>query len=175
MKKYFILFSLGLVLLFQSNEALALSCLPVDMYLEGVVGDEVTQVFIGTATAVKNHAQVVTVSKALQGWIAPEVWVQHPYSKDWQYFCSSGPSVEGKPTIFFTIFDQYSSRSVTQTLSLDSKEGKDFIAMIEKEKVDAGITEATKEERATELLATIKDLIGVLIQMIQELKYWESK
>ncbi len=175
MKKFLITISLVFAVLFQVNEAQALRCLPVDMYLDVVVGDETTQIFVGTATEVKNHTQVVTVSKVLQGWVAPQVWVNHPYSNDWQYSCSNGPAVVGKPTIFLTIMDQYNARSVTQTLALDSEEGKNLIAAIEKEKIDAGITDVTAEDRKGELMITIKELIGVLIQMIQEFKYWQSK
>ncbi len=174
MQKVFIVLSLAFVALFNVPHAQALSCLPVDMYLESVIGDETTQVFIGTATAVANHTQVVTVSKALQGWVAPQVWVEHPYSTDWQYFCSNGPAAKGKETIFLTMIDENSVRSVTQTLAADSVEGKDFIKMLEKENPDAGITEATPSDRSEELKQSIVDLMKVLVGMLRELAYWQS-
>lgn len=174
MKKGIIAFSLGLALLLPVAPVEALSCLPVADYLKTVVGDETTQVFIGTATAVENHTQVVTVTKALQGWVAPEVWVQHQYSTDWQYFCSNGPAAAGKSTIFLTTLDQYNARIVTQTIEVDSELGKDFIAQFAAAEVDAGITEATKEERVAEIKQTIADLLKAIINMLQELKYWQS-
>jgi hypothetical protein len=174
MQKVLIALSFGFVVLFQAPQAHALSCLPVDMYLDSVVGDDTTQVFIGTATEVKNHAQVVTVSKALQGWVAPQVWVEHPYSTDWQYFCSNGPAVKGKETIFLTMIDENNVRTVTQTVAVDSELGKDLIKMLEKESVDAGITEATSVERAEELKQSIVELLKVLVGMLRELAYWQN-
>ena len=44
MQKVFIVLSLAFVTLFNVPHAQALSCLPVDMYLESVIGDETTQV-----------------------------------------------------------------------------------------------------------------------------------
>jgi hypothetical protein len=169
--------ALGLALVFQGNIAsvYALSCLPTDMYLDTVVGDGTTQVFVGTATEVKNHTQVVTVTKALQGWVAPKVWVQHPWSSDWQYFCSNGPAKAGVPTVFLVTIDQYGSFTVSQTLPLDSDLAQGLIADIEdQDDVDAGITEATPEARASEMRQSIIDLMKALMSMIAELRYWKS-
>ena len=63
---------------------------------------------------------------------------------------------------------------MTQTLAADSEAGKDFITMIEKEHVDAGITEATPQERANELKQSIIDLMKVLVGMFRELAYWQN-
>lgn len=174
MQKVIIAFSLSLAFIFHATPAEALSCLPVDMYLDTVIGDETTQIFIGTATDVKEHTQVVTVTKALQSRMAPQVWVQHPYSKDWKYFCSNGPAKKGESTIFFTTIDAYGSYSVVQTLSVNSDIGKDFLKKIEGEEIDAGITEATPTDRASEMRQSIIDLIKALINMLTELRYWES-
>ena len=175
MKKIVVTLSLGLVILFQAPHAEALSCLPVDMYLESVVGDETTQVFIGTATEAKNHTQVVTVSEALQGWVGSKVWVEYPYSTDWQYFCSNGPATPGKTTVFITTFDQFGSQMVTQTLALDSDLSKDFVAMIEKKNLDAGINEVSAEGRAADVKQSIVDLLKVLVGKLQELKFWQNE
>ena len=173
--KKIILLSLSSLVIFLAPQAEALSCLPVDVYLEGVVGDDATQVFIGTATEVENHTQVVTVNESLQGWVAAELFVVHQYSDDWKYFCSNGPAVVGRETIFLTMVDQNSTRLVTQTLAADSKEGRDLIKMIKEEKVDAGITGATPAERASELRYSIIELIKVLVNMLLELKHLEGK
>jgi hypothetical protein len=174
MKKSIIAFSLGLALLLPVTSVQALSCLPVADYLETVVGDETTQVFIGTATAVENHTQVVKVTEALQGYVAPEVWVQHQYSTDWQYFCSNGPAAAGKSTIFLTTPNEYGARMVTQTIEVDSDSGKDFIAKFTAAEIEAGITEATEEERVMEIKQSIADLLKVVINLLQELRYWQS-
>lgn len=168
--------SLGFAFLFQASYASALSCLPIDMYLDTVVGDGTTQVFIGTATEVKNHTQVITVTKALQGWIAPKIWVTHPWSSDWQYFCSNGPAKPGVPTVFLVIIDQYGAFNVTQTLPVDSVLAKGLIADIEKANdVDAGITEATPADRVSELQQSIYDLMKVIINMFAEFRYWQNE
>lgn len=176
MRNSIIALSLAVVFLSNASNASALSCLPTDMYLDTVVGDGTTQVFIGTATAVKNHTQVVTVTKALQGWVAPKIWITHPWSSDWQYFCSSGPSKPGVSTVFLVTIDQYGAFTVTQTLPADSVLAKDLIADIEKaDDVDAGITEATPADRASELQQAIYDLMKVLLNMFAEFRYWQSE
>lgn len=178
MRKTIITLGLGLALLSSGvQNAHALSCLPIDMYLESVIGDETTQVFIGTATEVtKAHTQVVTVTKALQSWVAPKVWVEHPYSTDWKYFCSNGPAEAGEPTVFLTTLNEYGTYSVTQTLSPDSVEAKKLIKDLgNAEDAAAGITEATADERASEVLQTIQNVIKALINLFAEYRYWQSQ
>lgn len=168
--------SLAFAFLFQASYASALSCLPIDMYLDTVVHDGTTMIFVGTATEVKNHNQVVTVTKAIQGWVAPKVWATHPYSTDWQYFCSNGPAKPGVPTVFLVTISEYGAFTVTQTLSLDSDLAKDLIADIGKsDDVDAGITEATPADRASELQQSIYDLMKVIINMFAEFRYWQNE
>lgn len=172
------IFGFGLIIAFllSTSNVSALSCLPVDMYLDNVVGDETTQIFIGTATAVKNHTQVVTVSKAMQGWVAPSVWVAHPYSNDWQYFCSNGPAKVGESTVFLTTINEFGSYTVTQTLPENSSLAKNLIKNIEAEdEIEAGITESTPAERADSVRESIMNLIKALLSRLAELKYWESK
>lgn len=163
------------LLVLNAPEASALSCLPEDEYLETVVGDESTLIFIGTATEVKNHTQVVTVTKALQGWVAPSLWVEHPYSNDWEYFCSRGPAKVDEKTIFLTRVNEYGAFSVSQTLPVSSDLAITLIDDLADAGVDAGITEATPEARASELRDVISNLIKALLNMLAELKYWESK
>ncbi len=169
----------GQALFMGAGSAQALSCLPVDMYLNEVVKEETgeTLVFTGTATAVTaNHTQVVTVTEAHKGWVAPKVWVQHPYSTDWQYFCSHGPAKAGEPTVFLVRVDGTTGTfSVTQTLTVNSAEAKSFIQALEKEETDAGITEATAEDREAEVQNSIMNLLTQLLNLLQELKYWEGQ
>jgi hypothetical protein len=176
MKKSIIALSLALVFLSQAPSASALSCLPVDMYLDTVPTDETTFVFIGTATEVKNHTQVITVSESLKGWVAPQVWVTHPHSTDWGYFCSNGPAKAGEETIFLVNIDQYGRFNVSQTLDADSKMGKDFLEDIRSTPdVDGGITEVTTEDHVSEVRQMIYDLLKALTGMLTELHYWQSK
>ncbi len=161
--------------LLNTSSASALSCLPIDMYLNSVVGDETTQIFVGTASPEKNHTQVVTVTKPLQGWIMNTVFVQHPWSNDWHYFCSNGPPTPGAQTIFLATLDEYGSYSVTQTLPVDSEYAQDLIEALEDGGAKAGVTEETPEERAQSVRQSIIELIRVLITMLTELSYWESK
>ena len=175
MKKSIIALSLFSVMLLGAPQAQALSCLPVDMYLESVVEDDTTQVFIGTATEVKNHTQVVTVSKVLKGYVAEKVWVVHPYSTDWQYYCSNGPAPVGKATIFLTIYDENSAHSVTQTIAADSEQGKNLIATLVKENVEAGVVEVVAEDRVLELKRSIVELLQLLLNLFSEMQYWQSQ
>ncbi len=176
MRHSFIALAFALVLFGNVPSASALSCLPVDMYLDTVVENETTMVFTGTATEVKNHTQVVTVTEAHQGWVAPKVWVTHPWSSDWQYFCSNGPAKAGEPTVFLVTIDEYGSFSVTQTLPADSDLAKDLITELEKnDDVDAGITEVTPADRASEMRQSIVDLMKALMNMLAELRYWQSE
>jgi hypothetical protein len=146
------------------------------MYLDTVVGDGTTMVFTGTATEVKNHTQVVSVTKAHQGWVAPKVWVTHPWSTDWQYFCSNGPAKAGEPTVFLVTINEYGSFSVVQTLPANSDLAKELIANLEKnEDVDAGITEVSAADRASEMRQSIVDLMKALMNMLAELRYWQSE
>ncbi len=175
MKKNIIALSLAFAFLFQGTAAHALSCLPQDMYLETVIKEGVEQVYIGTATAVKNHTQVVTVTEALQGWVAPKVWVEHNYSDDWKYFCSNGPAKAGVPTIFISTINEFGTFTVQQTLTVDSAEGKAFLNALEKADVDAGITEATPLDRANELRDSFERIIKALKGMFEEWKYWNAE
>lgn len=68
MRKVVVIPALALVFAFMAAapQAHALSCLPLDMYLDTVVNEEggETLVFTGTATKVtKDHTQVVTVKR----------------------------------------------------------------------------------------------------------------
>ncbi len=175
MRKNIIALSLALAFLLPGSSAEALSCVPLDMYLESVIKDGEAHIYIGTATAVKNHTQVVTVTKPLQGWVAPKIWVEHNYSNDWQYFCSNGPSKAGKSTIFFSTINKYGTFTVQQTLDVDSTEGKAFLETIEKADIDAGITEAKPADRADEVRQSIDRLVKALLQMFEEWKYWHSE
>jgi hypothetical protein len=145
------------------------------MYLDTIPQDEMTQVFVGTATEVQNHTQVVTVSESLKGWVSSKVWVIHPWSSDWSYFCSSGPAKKGVKTVFITTIDQYGSYTVTQTLPYDSKLAKDLIADLKKAEVESGVTEATAEERAEAIRQSIFDVLKAVMNLLAELRYWQSE
>lgn len=180
MKKTIIALALAFALIAPAGGAHALSCVTLDMYLDHVLTDDTdgTFMFVGTATPVtKNHTQVVMVTKPLKGWVAPEMWIKHNWSQDWKYFCSNGPAKAGESTLFFVSIDPYGSFQGVQTLKADSAEAKAFIAKVEKKvpDTDRGITVATPADRATEVMDQIRILFEVILNMIQELNYWQSK
>jgi hypothetical protein len=178
MRKTILIAAIALMFSAGAPGAHALSCLPLDMYLDTVVAEESgeTFVFTGTATGVtKDHTQVVTVSEAHKGYVPSKVWVTHPYSTDWQYFCSNGPAKAGETTVFLVRIDAYGSWSVTQTLDADSAEAKDFVKELADAKTDAGITEATSRDRANEVLESIKGLLAALGNLFAEFRYWQSQ
>jgi len=157
--------------------AQALSCVPLDMYLDKVLEGEVdTFVFVGTATKVtEDHTQVVTVTEALQGYVAPELWVKHHYDDTWQYFCSNGPADAGESTVFFMMIDEYGSFTVLQTLDADSKEAKAFVAELKDKDVDAGITEAKPQDREAEVLSSIQNFFAAFANLLKEFRYWQGR
>ncbi len=176
MKKNIIAIGIGIMFLGSASSASALSCLPIDMYLDTVINDGSTSIFIGTASEVQNHTQVVTVTKALQGWVASKVWVTHPWSSDWNYYCSNGPAKAGESTVFLVILDEYGSYSVTQTLPVSSDLAQDLMKDLAKTKdVDAGITEATAEDHALAIRDSIVELLKALMNKFAELKYWQNE
>lgn len=176
--KYFLIAPLiALVFMASAPAAHALSCLSLDMYLDAVVHEEggETLVFVGTATEVtKDHTQVVTVTDAKKGWVMQKMWVTHPYSSDWKYFCSNGPAKVGTPTLFLTTINEYGSFNVVQTLDPNSAEAKAFLQKLADKETDAGITEATPTERAATVLESIKMLIAALGELLKEYAYWSS-
>lgn len=177
LKYFFAAPLIALVFLVSAPAAHALSCLSLDMYLDAVVKEEggETLVFLGTATEVtKDHTQVVTVTDAKKGWVMQKMWVTHPYSNDWQYYCSNGPAKAGTPTLFLTTINEYGSFNVVQTLDPNSTEAKTFLKKLTDENVDAGITEATSAERKATVLESIKTLIAALGELIKEYAYWSS-
>jgi hypothetical protein len=176
MRNVVITLSLALLVLAQAPSAHALSCLPIDMYLETTLSpDDGTFVFIGTATEVKNHTQVVTVTEAVKGWVPKNMWVTHQYSDDWKYFCSNGPAKPGVSTLFFVTIDDQSTWNVVQTIPVTEKLAKDFLADAHDADLDGGITEATAENRRDEMLESINALIKKILAMITEFKYWQSE
>jgi hypothetical protein len=177
MKKTILAFSLGLVLLAQASQVHALSCLPVDMYLDTVLTPEDgTFVFKGTATPMTaDHTQVVTITEAVKGWVPSKMWVTHNYSDDWKYFCSNGPAKVGEPTLFFATVDDYGTWQVVQTLPLTDTIAKTFLKEAADEDLEGGITEATAKARRDEMIDSIQTLIKKVMAMITELKYWETQ
>lgn len=176
MRKNIITFSLAFAFLFQAHSAAALSCLPVDMYLDTVLTEEDgTFVFKGTATAVKDHTQVITITDAVKGWVPEKMWVTHNYSDDWKYFCSNGPAKAGEPTLFFVTVDDVGNWQAVQTIPLTDTLAKDFLKDAGNADLDGGITETTPEQRRDEMRESISALIKKIIGMITELKYWQSQ
>lgn len=171
-------FALAFGLGFSAPDAHALSCVPTEMYLEGIVEDENDGTFVFTGAALKvteDHTQVVTVTEAHKGWVAPRVWVEHQYSDDWQYFCSNGPAKAGEPTIFLATVDAFGMFTVAQTLPASSDMAKDFIASLEEAGAEGDITEATPDERTSELMESVKRIIALLGNIFAELRYWQSQ
>jgi hypothetical protein len=176
MKRTLIVLSLAVAFMLQAPSAYALSCLPVDMYLESTLKeDDGTFIFKGTATEVQNHTQVVTVTESIKGWVPAKMWVTHNYSDDWKYFCSNGPAKAGVSTLFFVTVDDHGGWNVNQTIPLTDTLAKDFLKDADVADLDGGITETTPENRANEVMESIQNLIKVLVNLLTEYRYWQSQ
>lgn len=101
--------------------------------------------------------------------------MKHAYSTDWQYFCSNGPADAGEETVFLVTIGEYGTFNAVQTLDADSKEAKEFIADLEKNETDAGITDADPEDREAEVFASIQNLYTAFLELLRELRYWQSR
>lgn len=178
MKKTLI-FSLSLTLVLSAitaPTALALSCLPTDMYLKDVVGDDDVVMFTGTALeqmSEKNYtAEVIAVETVKQGYVGEKVFVYHEKDETWGYLCNAGPGKKGEKGFYVAVRDYAGKYNVTQRLIFTEK----FVAEVEKDLTEAKIVgekiEITKVDQMEQILTSIQSLYEQIKTLFKEYKYW---
>ncbi len=172
---------LGIVILSSvglAPTAQALSCLPTADYLQSVIGDEQTLVFIATSndrTDTNEYtSEVVSVDEALQGYVESELFVYHERHPDWNYLCNAGPQKEGSTGVYVVYRDEFGTHNVNQRLNLDEKITTDFISNLKDAKVEGQVSELSTTDQENRVMTSIIELINRIGKLLTELKYWQS-
>lgn len=182
MKKTLSTAVLGLALLGSvaaAPAAHALSCLPTADYLEGVINDGQTIVFIGTSVDRTDTdaytSEVISVTEALQGYVEAELFVYHEKHPDWNYLCNAGPQAEGSTGIYVVGRDSLGTYNVYQRLNPSEPIAQDFLEQLEEAEVEGMVSELTAVDQQNQILTTIGELIARIGKLLTELKYWQSQ
>ncbi len=157
----------------------ALSCLPTDMYLSSIIGDEETVVFIGTSVARTDTddytSEVVTVTEALQGYVEAQLFVYHERHSDWGYLCNAGPQAKGATGVYVAFRDSLGTYNVTQRLTLDEPITENFLSEIKAAEIEGGIGEITAIDQQNRAMTTIIELFSKISRLLTEFAYWKSQ
>lgn len=180
MKKVIITsFALVIMLSVGTERAAALSCLPVDMYLEEVVGDEEVVIFEATSLErIEENAhtiEVLKVTEAKQGWVEKELFAYHEKNEFWGYLCNNGPKAEGSTGLYIATRNDQGQYLVRQRLELTDPLVADLVADLETASIEGGISEISTEDRRYQIVSNIKDLIAQIHALLKEYSYWKSK
>jgi hypothetical protein len=161
-----------------AERAYALSCLPVDVYLKEVVGNDDIVIFEATSLdrieSTEHTAEVVKVTKAKQGWVEDIMFVYHPKHTDWGYLCNNGPKAEGTTGVYIAGRNEQNQYAVHQRLDLTDPLVKELEANLKTEKVEGGIGELTKTDRMNQIMTTINDLLAQITTLLKEYVYWKT-
>ena len=159
--------------------AQALSCLPTADYLETVIDDGETIVFIGTSVARTDTdlytSEVVEVTEALQGYVEEELFVYHQKHPDWNYLCNAGPQAKGSTGVYVVQRDALGQYNVNQRLTLTEPIAKDFLEQLEDASVEGMTSELTNTDQQNQIFTTIAELIERIGKLLVELKYWKNQ
>ncbi len=180
MKKILYSIPLLVIVMFSvtSEPAQALSCLPTDMYISSVIGNDETVIFAAKSNATietTNYtAEALTVITSYQGYMDGKVMVYHPKHSDWGYLCNSGPRGNNTEGVYIATRDHSGKYNVTQRLELNS----DLLPTIKdqlKDKEIAGeITPFNKTARIEQISTTIMDLLTEIMVLLKEQMYWRD-
>lgn len=160
--------------------AQALSCLPVDMYLKDVIGDENTVIFEGVATKQMEEtgytAEVVEVSKALQGYVEKEIIVYHEKDETWGHLCNNGPKKLGESGIYVAMRSNLGTYNITQRLAVNEDMADTLMELLADEEIVAGeVVELSPTDRMNQIMTTIVDLFGQITKLLKEYAYWKGQ
>jgi hypothetical protein len=182
MKKSLSLAMLSMVLLgavAHAPAAHALSCLPTAVYLESVIDDGSTIVFIGTSLSRTDTdsytSEVVEVTEALQGYVEEELFVYHEKHPDWNYLCNAGPQAKGSTGLYVVQRDSLGQYNVNQRLTLTEPVATNFLNDIEDANVEGMIAELSHTDQQNQIFTIIGELLERIGKLLGELKYWQSR
>lgn len=160
--------------------AQALSCLPVDMYLKEVVGDENIVIFVGEAIKQMEEdgytAEVVKVTEAKQGYVEEEIFVYHEKDETWGYLCNNGPKKVGDVGVYVAARSDLGTYNVHQRLEIGEDAAKTLDTLLEEEEVAVGeVVGLTATDRMNQIMTTILDLFGQITKLLKEYAYWKGQ
>lgn len=157
----------------------ALSCLPIDMYLNEVVGKENVVIFSGASlerTEGSGYtAERIQVDEVKQGYAEEQVFVYHQKDETWGYLCNSGPKEKGSKGVYITERDTYGKYNVTQRLETSDKLVSELYNKLEDEDVTGERVELSATDRANQIIGTISDLIRQISILLKEYAYWKEQ
>ncbi len=158
-------------------KAQALSCLPVDMYLKSVVGDETIVLFYGTAVdqifEEDYTAEVINVDSVKQGYVEETVFAYHQKDVTWGYLCNAGPGKKGEKGFYVAMRDTDTGKyNVTQRLATNDKLITTIEADLKQAEIVGERVELSTTDRMNQILTTIQDLYEQIQTLFKEYKYW---
>lgn len=179
MKKFFVAsLALTFILSAGTERALALSCLPTDMYLKDVVGNEEIVIFEATSLErieEKEHTvEVLTVTEAKQGWVEEKIFAYHEKSQDWGYLCNQGPQAEGSTSLYVAARNDQGQYSVYQRLELTDPLITSLEADLEAAEIEGGIGEISTNDRMNQIITGIQELFKQIGNLLKEYSYWRN-
>jgi len=157
----------------------ALSCLPTADYLDSIIDNGQTIVFIGTSlerTDTDSYtSEVVKVTEALQGYVEEELFVYHQKHPDWNYLCNAGPQANGSTGLYVVERDTLGQYNVSQRLTLTEPIATDFRKEITDTGVEGMISELTATDQQNQIYTILSELFQRMSKLLTELKYWQSR
>ncbi len=157
----------------------ALSCLPTADYLESIINNGETVVFIGTSLARTDTdsytSEVVSVTKAVQGYVEEEIFVYHEKHPDWNYLCNAGPQAKGSTGLYVVVRDSLGQYNVSQRLTLTEPIAIDFLKEIEAADVEGMVVELSNTDQQNQIFTIMSELFQRISKLLSELKYWQSR
>jgi hypothetical protein len=160
------------------NQAQALSCLSIDMYLKDVVGKEEIVIFEATTKdkiESENYtAEVLEVTKAKQGYVENNIFVYHEKSTDWGYLCNNGPKDEGSKGLYVVGRSDNGKYNVHQRLELNDPLITALDADLKSAEIEGGIGELSKTDRMNQIVTTVNDFISEIKILLAEYIYWKT-
>ena len=156
----------------------ALSCLPTDMYISSIIGNEDTVIFSAktnyTTETTEYTAEALTVNTALQGYVEGKLMVYHPKHTDWGYLCNSGPKGNNTESIYIATRDHNGKYQVTQRLDLDSNLMPEIKKQLKEKEIVGEVTPFNKIDRINQISTTIMELLKEVMILLKEQMYWKG-
>ena len=161
-----------------TSPAQALSCLPTDMYISSVVGNEATVIFAAktnsTLEATTYTAEALSVVTAYQGYVEGEIMAYHQKDETWGYLCNNGPKGNNTEGVYIATRDHTGTYQVTQRLEMNGDLLPEIKDMLKDKKITGEVVEFNKTDRINQITTTITDLLHEVIMLLKEQMYWQA-
>ena len=161
-----------------TSPAQALSCLPTDMYISSVVGNEATVIFAAktnsTLEATTYTAEALSVATVYQGYVEGKTMVYHEKDETWGYLCNNGPKGDNTEGVYIATRDHAGMYHVNQRLEMNSDLIPEIKDMLKDKQITGEISEFNKTDRINQITTTITDLLHEVIMLLKEQMYWQA-